>query len=753
MNRLLLTAGCSVLGFAAFGAAPVRAESPASATEGVTDLSEVVVTAQRREERAVDVPITITSISAEQMEAANIEQLSDIVSVTPALRFDRENNFVQPTIRGVGTAVATSGGGANVGIYIDGFYSPSPLAAEFDLANVSSIQVLKGPQGTLFGRNTTGGAILVSTAKPSTHNSAMIEAGYGRYNTQRYQGYATMGLTDKLAVDIEGLLSKGDGHQTELLTGNDKIGRYENSTVRLGLNYDFSDKTSFLLRYAHIQSNDPTGNLPTAYLKDGVPWSNGPIFVPGAATPTDPDQVALNGPIFNKTTNDVVQLTASFDLGFGTLKSYSQYRRLKHNEGADLDATGAPLFNILIPVDAKTVSQEFLLSSNPGPKLQWTTGVFYFSDADRWHDIAGSQGGAPFGTFADSNTETLSLAGFFDGTYEVSPKFFITAGLRYSSDKIENAYYHTLTPPTFAFVRTDLPTLSSTRGTPRVVLRYKPTDQSSIYGSYTKGYKAPIYNVGGNSTVPVDAETIDSFEGGYKYAASQLSFEFSIYDYSYKNLQVASYNGTQSLINNAATASVKGAETSIRYQILQGLEASVSAAYTDAKYDNYTGSPGVYYPLVPQYINSGKFTPAAVAAAGLNPALLNSPQTIAFLSLAGTTVNASGNEMQRAPKVTGNLGLTYTTNVGSGKLGMSGNLYHTSSFFFDSSNQLEEDGYDLLNLRFDWTDASDHVTLSLTGDNVTDKRYRLTGNVGQGLALRSVWAYPAMYMASVRLRF
>src|SRR5258706_9806618 len=162
MNRLLLSAGCSLLGIAAFSVRPVYAES----AETITNLSEVVVTAQRREERAVDVPITITSISAEQLAAANITQISDIASVTPALRFDRENTWVQPTIRGVGTALVTSGGGANVGIYVDGFYSPNPLAAEFELLNVTGIQVLKGPQGTLFGRNTTGGAILVSTARP-----------------------------------------------------------------------------------------------------------------------------------------------------------------------------------------------------------------------------------------------------------------------------------------------------------------------------------------------------------------------------------------------------------------------------------------------------------------------------------------------------------------------------------------------------------------------------------------------------------
>ena len=132
------------------------------------ELQEFIVTAQRREERAVDVPITISSLSQQELVTANVQTLSDIQRLTPALRFDNQSGFFQPTIRGIGTNVTTSGGGSNVGIYIDGFYSPNPIAADFQLPNVTSIQVLKGPQGTLFGHNTTGGAILVSTLDPST---------------------------------------------------------------------------------------------------------------------------------------------------------------------------------------------------------------------------------------------------------------------------------------------------------------------------------------------------------------------------------------------------------------------------------------------------------------------------------------------------------------------------------------------------------------------------------------------------------
>ncbi|MET0369738.1 MAG: TonB-dependent receptor plug domain-containing protein, partial [Sphingobium sp.] len=159
----------------------------------IDDDNVIIVTAQRRAEAQVDVPISITSLSEDALDTANVQQLSDIGKVTPALRFDFAGGFFQPTIRGIGTAVTTSGGGGNVGIYIDGFYSPNPLAADFDLISVSGIQVLKGPQGTLFGRNTTGGAILVSTREPNTEaNSFEGRASYGRYNEGRVEGIANI---------------------------------------------------------------------------------------------------------------------------------------------------------------------------------------------------------------------------------------------------------------------------------------------------------------------------------------------------------------------------------------------------------------------------------------------------------------------------------------------------------------------------------------------------------------------------------
>jgi len=176
----------ALVGLSALAPLPAFAQAEAQDAASIDD-GAIIVTAQRRAEAQVDVPISITNLTSDALETASVQQLADIGKVTPALRFDFAGGFFQPTIRGIGTAVTTSGGGGNVGIYVDGFYSPNPLAADFDLISVDSIQVLKGPQGTLFGRNTTGGAILVSTRAPSTNGNAFEgRISYGRYNQLRH---------------------------------------------------------------------------------------------------------------------------------------------------------------------------------------------------------------------------------------------------------------------------------------------------------------------------------------------------------------------------------------------------------------------------------------------------------------------------------------------------------------------------------------------------------------------------------------
>jgi iron complex outermembrane receptor protein len=775
--RVMTSVFALVCAAACMPSAAMAQESGASADQGPAE-GDIVVTAQRRAEKSLDVPITVTTLGEQQLSIANVRSLSDTAKLTPSLRFDSQGPAVQPTIRGVGTAITTSGGGPNVGIYVDGFFQSNTYVSDFQLMRVQNIQVLKGPQGTLFGRNTTGGAILVTTADPSTTPSAEVKADYGRFNSLNLQAYGTFGITDKIAMDIEGMYRRGDGFQTDVsrtntgaFTNNNKIGKYENWSVRTGLKAELSDTVSVLLRYTHSETSDPMTQLVNAFVDTdgssgflskvsaagqaayGTASTTGRALVyfyaPAGTYTTKPGEINLNPPQSFKSNSDTIQGTIKADLGFANLTSYTQYRDDNSPYFGDLDATALPFFNIFVGVKDKTFSQEFLLNSKPGTRLQWTAGLNYFQIKDTW-DVQASFGNSAFGPFGGSSTKTESFAAFLDAQYEVTDKFFVTLGGRYSHDIVTDAYFLTNASDTFytgpngeqipfsggAGVKIPVNDLKHDSFTPRVVLRYKPDDTSSVYASYTRGYKAGILNVGGQSQQPVEPEKIDAFEAGYKFDNRTFSVDLAGYYYDYKNLQVSSFQDGAAQIRNAASSEIYGLEAQGRYRVNRDVNVFGGAAWTHARYKSFTNAPFYSY-----------CDPSLGTSSGDALACVNGVGT-----LAQTTTDASGKHMQRAPEFTGNIGASYGFDVSEGRLTLSGNLYYTSSFYFDPSEQFRQKGYEVLSLRGEWTDASNRYTIAVYGDNVTNRRYRtqvLFNTLGTG----SVWNAPVTYGISLGAKF
>lgn len=748
-NTFRATVSAFALGGALIaGAAPALAQDVTqAASDEATVADDIVVTAQRRAERSVDVPISVTAIGADQLSTANAQDLSDIAKVTPGLRFDNAGAFTQPTIRGIGTAVVTSGGGANVGIYVDGFYSPNPLAADSQLMNVQSVQVLKGPQGTLFGRNTTGGAILIQTADPSEEPAAQFKASYGRFNEVRAQGYATYGIAPGLAFDIEGAYRRGDGFVTNIVDGNDKIGKYKSWSVRAGLKMEFGEDVSLLIRYQHGDVNDPASMLSNTYV-DPV---DGPL-APAGALPsqftTKPNEVAMDLPVFFRSVSNALQATLKADLGFADLTSYTQYRGEKVDSSQNLDNSAMPIFQLGLPVTNSTWSQELLLTSKPGGPLQWTGGLFHFSNRDTYRtyfDNFGPFRGRTAPTrLGGSSTTTKSYAAFFDATYEVTPQFFVTAGVRYAHDTVTDANYviGSASPGGVPgdIVVVPVPSIKSDRLTPRVVLRYKPSEESSIYASFTRGYKAAVIDAGGTCQNPVNIPTpqnptgagytcnnvqpekIDAYEVGFKYDDRRLSFDLSAFYYDYTNLQVSLYLEGRANILNAAASEIYGIDGSVRYELFDGFQVNAGAAWTHARYKDFD--------LAPIYVR--------------NP--ITGAITVALQPLDNVT-------MQRTPEFTGNIGATYKTDLGGGKLALSANAYYTSKFFFaPSGTQYPQKGYEVVSARAQWTDPSDTFTLAVYGDNLTGKRYLTAvqyNTFGQG----ANWSAPTTYGVEASVKF
>ena len=721
LARLTLLGSAALIGLSAV--LPAFAQTVENQS---TDLDAIVVTAQRRSERLQDVPITITNLTSDQLTDANVRSSAEIVNLTPALRYFYDGPFAQPVIRGVGTTLVGQTTGSSVGTYVDGFYLPSPLEADFQLNNVNNIQVLKGPQGTLFGRNTEGGAILVTTSKPSATTRADLEGAYGSYNAQIYNGYVTAGLTDKIAVDLAAIDSKGNGYTQNIWNGSDTYGAYQNSSFRAGLKADLTDKVSVLLRLQYDSVNDPTNNMQQPLVINGAPASLG-IVIPGAVFANQPNDIAFQYRTYIHEHATAFQLTTTADLDFATLTSYSQYRTDWQSDNSEFALVAPGLLHILFTNSEKLITQELLLNSNPGSRLQWTTGGFFLNN-DAALNAFPAPGYTDSGYYFASGSygDTKSIAGYADVTYQVLDRLFLTGGVRYSHDQM-------LSPETrLATSTVYFPDLTYNKTTSRAVVRYSLDDKSNIYASFAQGFKAGLWDLGGtNTTTPVAPETISAYEVGYKYATHGLSVDLSSYYYDWKNIQVSNLitiNGTPlSEIRNAAESHIYGAEGQARYDITQDFVANLAAAYTHARYQQFQGAQAYNQCLVP--------------ACGLG-----------YGSFIQSPVDASGNTLPNSPTFTGTLGLRYTMDVLEGKLGLSSNLYYTSKFFEDPPNQFSQGAYATLSLRTDWTDPSKHYTVALYVDNVTNRHYftQLTESAG---AIGVTWSKPVTVGGSIRVHF
>lgn len=728
-----MTSVFGLLGFIALSPSAAFAQGGADSASSAD--SEIIVTAQRREERSVDVPITVTTLGTEALATANVEQLQGIAKMTPGLRFDFAGAYFQPTIRGVGTPVTSAGSQGNVGIYVDGFYVPNPLAADFDLMKVRNIQVLKGPQGTLFGRNTTGGAILVQSADPSTDANAQVKLSYGRFNEFRAQAYATFGLSEKVAIDVEGSFRRGDGWLTNISNGK-RVGRFENWSVRTGLKADLSDTVSVMIRYQHSSIDDPTPLLTASY-RDSEIGTGYPYFAAPGQFTFDPDQVATgthpSDQEFYRAKSDVVQGTIKVDLGFADLTSYTQYRKESADASIELDYSGVEYFQLGLPNDNETITQEFLLNSKPGSRLQWTAGLFYFQNRDTYKvyfdyfpAIGITSRSVPFGSSATAK----SYAAFVDMTYQISPKLYLTAGARYAYDKISDSYAQCAFCAVVPTTQSQYDAVNGGRVTPRVVLRYKPSEETSIYASYTRGYKSAILDFGRGVSIPVKPEKIDAFEVGFKFDNRTVSFESSAFYYDYKNLQVSLYETGTAIIINAANSEIYGLDAQLRYRVSDHFQFNAGAAWVHARYKEFNNAP-VY-----------RRCPGVFTCGGGG----NTFDIPANVTLKNVT-------MQRTPAFTANAAATYKTDLGGGELALSGNLFYTSSFFFGPSGvQFKQGPYAVVSLRAQWTDPSDRYTIAVYGDNVTNNRYKT--QVQYALSgIGANWSKPATWGVELGAKF
>jgi iron complex outermembrane receptor protein len=647
-------------------AALAQASVPAPTREevGQAGLEEIVVTAQRRAQNQQEVPIAVTTFTAKALEFAGVGSTDQLLAVTPGVTIQRQLAGATPFIRGIGTQTVAPGIESAVATYVDGVYYVSPYANIFSFSNVQQVEVLRGPQGTLFGRNATGGLLAITMREPQAEAMFKGSLSYGNFGTVDASAYVTAG-NDDIAFDLAGQLTRQErGYGRNLLTGADVNYRREKG-VRSKILWSPGDfKITLSGDYSKLASD-------LGFILQPVPGSLSAIGTPAAGTRYDSQ---ANFPQFNDVEYYGGSVKLEYDLGPVTLSSLTAYRHLDVLLHFDQDSTPAPIVNVVINQRDHSFQQEFLVQGKTG-RLNYTLGLFYFDAAAGYLPLNIRSSIVPslnFDLYTDLTTK--SYAAFAQGDYELGDDTTITAGVRYTVD--ERGYTGALVIPggdrnvAANVLNAAVGSKKFPKLTWRLAVNHKLDQDVNLYGSYSRGFKGGAFGTGSVSNVPIKPETIDAWEAGLKSELldRNLRINLSGFYYDYKNIQLNQIRFGGSVLLNAAKGRLYGGEVETSYAIPVGaaqLTLNAALSYLNAKYTSFPNGP--------------TFTPTGVGG-----------------NVAGSA-DLSGKRMIHAPETTVSVGGNFTTPIDDEtELQLSANYFHSSSFFWEPENRVRQPAYDLL---------------------------------------------------------
>jgi len=746
MRRYRLAA---VSSFAIIAAYPAYAQDAATAQDepATTPAPEavpvygddIVVTAQRREERVQDIPVAISAFGSEQLERQGIADISAVAPRVPSFYFGSFGaTRPQLYIRGIGTRSFDPGSESSVGVFVDDVYLGRASGSFSSLRDVERIEVLRGPQGTLYGRNTIGGAINVITKSPTSTFEGQVEAGVSNYGG--YNAFGAVGgpITSDgtLQFRVAGWRDYREGYLTNLTTGTTFQG-IDNTGGRAKLAFEPSSAVRIELTAEYTTDGDEAAF-------GGFNRGSGPIVnaITGVRTPANPAAIFLGAPgrapIVNpggfsgylssdpKLDREAETYIArgEFDLGFASLTSITGYRKLATDEARDLEGSSRSVLEQLGRERSKQFTQELRLTSNPDGALSfdgaldWVVGGFYYNDKSLRIDTfqigidsaVRAAAGTPATDVTIAEFESDSYAVFGQATLHLGETFDLTVGARYTRDEKRAVQSGTTTDaaPLIPVAFSVDNSATYTSFDPRVVLTYKFTPDVNVYASYSTGFKSGGFQyvpfAASQANVLFEPEGITTYEVGLKseFLDRQVRFNLAAFYYDYTDLQVSRIvdlggGAAASLIDNAATSTVKGVDAELVLRPSQNFDVSVAYGYLDAKYDTYTtNAPGT----TP--------TPAQIY---------------------------SGTRLVRAPEHTINVGAEWRVPFGAdNQLSLRADYALLSDFFHEpgeanpiyggASSLSGEDGYGLLDVRASVEFGNFRVTGFVT--NVFDTDYRRT---------------------------
>jgi iron complex outermembrane receptor protein len=701
--RLILLCSAGAVIIPASGAWAQDPARPSSAQEGAAEqpgerqegqLEDIVVTAQRRSERLQDVPISVNAITSEAMVNRGVTNSFDLQSVVPGLSMSRVSTIATPYLRGVGTDGGNPNNEQSVATYVDGVYYAAPFGNLYSFNNIERIEVLKGPQGTLFGRNATGGVVQIITRRPS--HDALIEAyaGYGNYDTIEGGGYATAGLGESLAMDIGvQFKNQADGWGRNTLLNQD-IFKGKEFSVRSKILLTPDDMTEITLTGDY---NFARNSFNTFNRGPGIPDLDGVV--------RNPARYNSNGNVIADSKNEIggVALRIERDLAFARLVSISAYRKALGTNFFDYDTSPLEIVSTALAARVKTLSQEVQLISKPGSSFDWTLGAYYF-DAKSSYDpgrLCGF-GIVPTGCL-DINAfqHTKSVSPYAQATFEVMDGTKVTAGLRYTHEEqdVTGGFQASASPrgaTTGPFGPVPDLNQSFSKLTWRLAIDQRLAPDVKIYASFNRGVKSGGFNLQAPGTPGTHPEILDAYEIGLKSELldHRMRLNVASFYYNFKDIQVQVVQNNVSTTVNAAKARMVGVDADFAYIVLPELTITANAAYIDGEFQDFNN-------------------PTVFPASAYDP-----PVALA---------NAAGNPTTRTPKFTGSVGFDYKMTTTAGEFGLSSNLYYNSGFAWEPSNRLRQKAYELLNASVRWTSPGDTFTVRLWAQNLTRAKYLTQG--------------------------
>jgi iron complex outermembrane receptor protein len=678
---------------------PAQAPAPQADPDDNDSLGDIIVTAQKREQRLQDVPIAVTALQGDMLQQQNVQSTRDLQFVVPSLVFNQLSSYGQPFLRGIGSDLVGPNAEAGVATYIDGVFVAAGAGIVQGLLGTDRVEVLAGPQGTLYGRNAVGGAINIYTLTPGATLEAAASGTYGRYDRTDVSAHVSGPVSDTLSLGVYGAFQRRGTYLDFSSATPDDANEVQAAGVRAKAVLKPSDMLTFTLSGEYVSTrNNEAGTYRNAQ-PDALAYAFGAPNLSGQRFLIDSDNVQ-----FSNTEQWGAYLRTDLDLGWSQVLSITSYRDLKEDGFGDVDGTSAPILASFSPSQfANQFSQEIQLLAPSSSSVQWIIGAYYFDGSSGYKDqiTEGVVFPAPVAAL-DNRTDikTRSLAFFGQATVpidRIAEGLKLTLGGRYTIDHKRYRASSLLFGASGAQIgpETFYPVDSKTwrKFTPKITLDYK-IDRTLLYATYSRGFKAGAYNPSTpTSPGPVDPETLDAFEIGLKSTiANKVRLSTAGYYYKFSNIQVSRIDLGTSIIQNAAEGEAYGVEGSLFVAATSNLDLSASASLEHTEYKRFN--------------NAVSYVPSPAGNASV-------------------PVDASGNRMIRAPKLVFNLGANQAIPLGNGgKINLAANYYYNDGFFWDAANQLRQGSYDLANASVEYVLPGDRFSVRGFVNNIGDTYYR-----------------------------